>query len=122
MNERYAIAIIPGEKAFFVPCDSEGYVPMAELSELLEGPIETLPSSLASCWGDCGAGEIVLAVNALADSEGPVSDIATDLLSGKVSKYIHGNAVLAQQKGRKLIGFDESKAEKIFHQWCEVEA
>ena len=122
MIDRYVIAITPGNTHFLIHCDDGETMALQSLQDMVEGPIETVPSALSPTWAREPVDNILLIVN----EEGklmrlPCNENATDM-SQLFGDKIVGNAVLMAARGDELIGFRREAAEYIAKQWLEEEA
>mgnify|MGYP005920114817 FL=1 len=120
--DRYIIVIPAKNRSFMLKCDEGDGAKLETLQKLVSGYVETVPSALDATWAREEADRLVL----LVDEEGqlkckPANQKATQLAPADVTANgklpIVGAAVLALQRGDKLMGFSKHVAEDIRSEW-----
>ncbi len=120
--DRYIIVIPAKNRSFMLKCDEGDGAKLETLQKLVSGYVETVPSALDATWAREEADRLVL----LVDEEGRMkckaaNQKATQLAPADVTANgklpIVGAAVMALQRGDKLMGFSKHVAEDIRSEW-----
>lgn len=119
---RYIIVIPAKNRSFLLKCDEGDCMKLETLQKLVGGYVETVPAALDATWAREEADRLVLVV----DEDGRLkckaaNQKATRLAPADVTAGgklpIVGAAVLALQRGDKLMGFSKHVAEDILKEW-----
>lgn len=119
---RYMIVIPAKNRSFLLKCDEGGCMKLETLQKLVSGYVETVPSALDATWAREEADRLVL----LVDEDGRLkckaaNQKATNIAPADVTwngmQPLVGAAVLALQRGDKLMGFSKHVAEDIRSEW-----
>ena len=119
---RYMIVIPAKNRSFLLKCDEGDGMKPETLQKLVSGYVETVPSALDATWAREEADRLVL----LVDEEGRMkckaaNQKATQLAPADVTANgklpIVGAAVMALQRGDKLMDFSKHVAEDIRSEW-----
>lgn len=112
------IVIRPDRTSYILHCFPKDTLPLRDLQDIVEGPIEVVDTVLSKGWVEEKDMErIVLVVNEEGKMQGlPVNRDATRL-SLIFHDVIVGNAVLMGVRGEDLIGFSLEEAERICKKW-----
>lgn len=119
---RYMIVIPAKNRSFLLKCDEGDSAKLETLQKLVSGYVEAVPSALDATWAREEADRLVL----LVDEEGRMkckaaNQKATNIAPADVTAGgklpIVGAAVLALQRGDKLMGFSKHVAEDILKEW-----
>lgn len=119
---RYMIVIPAKNRSFLLKCDEGDGMKPETLQKLVSGYVETVPAALDATWAREEADRLVL----LVDEEGRLkckaaNQRATNIAPADVTRNgmqpLAGAAVLALQRGDKLMGFSKHVAEDILKEW-----
>lgn len=119
---RYMIVIPAKNRSFLLKCDEGDGMKPETLQKLVSGYVETVPAALDATWAREEADRLVL----LVDEEGRLkckaaNQRATNIAPADVTwngmQPLVGAAVLALQRGDKLMGFSKHVAEDILKEW-----
>ena len=119
---RYMIVIPAKNRSFLLKCDEGDGAKLETLQKLVSGYVETVPAALDATWAREEADRLVL----LVDEEGRLkckaaNQKATNIAPADVTRNgmqpLMGAAVLALQRGDKLMGFSKHVAEDILKEW-----
>lgn len=116
---RYMIVIPAKNRSFLLKCDEGDCMKLETLQKLVSGYVETVPSALDATWAREEADRLV-------DEDGRLkckaaNQKATNIAPADVTwngmQPLVGAAVLALQRGDKLMGFSKHVAEDIRSEW-----
>ena len=119
---RYMIVIPAKNRSFLLKCDEGDGMKLETLQKLVSGYVEVVPAALDATWAREEADRLVL----LVDEEGRLkckaaNQKATNIAPADVTRNgmqpLMGAAVLALQRGDKLMGFSKHVAEDILKEW-----
>lgn len=119
---RYMIVIPAKNRSFLLKCDEGDGMKPETLQKLVSGYVETVPAALDATWAREEADQLVL----LVDEDGRLkckaaNQKATRLAPADVTRNgmqpLMGAAVLALQRGDKLLGFTKHVADTICSEW-----
>lgn len=109
---RYMIVIPAKNRSFLLKCDEGDCMKLETLQKLVSGYVETVPSALDATWARDEDGRLKCkAANQKATNIAP-ADVTWNGMQPLV-----GAAVLALQRGDKLMGFSKHVAEDIRSEW-----
>ena len=118
---RYIIYIEPTGRFGRVHCWPGATLPLKDLQELVDGPIEIVPTVITKGTVREDDVRAVMIVN----EEGklrklPKNSEACLIATLWPGDYIAGNALLMGARGEELVGFTEEAADRIISRWLEV--
>lgn len=115
--ERYAIIIRQNEEMALLHCYHGDSLDLKTLQEIVEGHIETVPTSLAGEWSHEQGVGLTLIINEEGKLLGmPVNRLATDM-AYLFNDVIVGNAILIGTTDEDFIGLTKEAAENIVEKW-----
>lgn len=119
MNRR-VIVIQPGGDWRMVECGAEtGSLTLAELQDLVGGPIEAVPTMLSDGWAREDGARIVMIVNEEGRLLGLPHNEDASLMAAFSVGPIVGAAVIMIGVGDELLGLLPEAAERIAAEWLE---